>query len=937
MKKLIFSILVMSFTISAIATEPCKLPAIIIDTLYESSGTLIIEYDVFKPFDHINLCVQSSWDLASDNVNPVLLSGKTGKNKTSVPINLITGQAIHFNVFLTGEKFANKEDSINYESSNYNYAILKKQEDNSVKQFRTQYTENEKLLMMESRNNKFFFNRDGKFVADDDMPLNQTKKTAIERFEDPLAVTINKIMDIPEQKYDIVNGLSKMVKSYNFSITGNVRTKLSQTTNPWGTYIPETVVYLFFINSNHPNDFYHPVRAATWGTEGTHYAVTDCNGNFSFNFSASADLAHCNQAIIFVERRNPYVFLNIPGEIIDFGTIYHYYTVFQRNTDSTISFDPNLSGISEPNKIITVDNIFMGGALGMFYYAGKMGDLLGVNRSSTTLEVYETNSSSYSGQFNSVFNCIYLSTNKGISAYNILGTPAHEYGHYVNYSLWGSKALEFNKASDETAESFAMFYSYATRHYAYINGFGLTNMPGVSSDHATFLMNITNNFDVAPFTTPRFSNGFSYPTYARWAAYLWHLYDGTPDYTYYPLGLVFTDNDDIAMPARVIQKFGEIRNITNFPNAFKATALKMEEKNSVDAIYNCMMNDYPSMRSGNFTSSSMNLTGNTLSVNLTYHPHNFPNNSSLNTRNSPTSFQIYRQRYINAPWLFVGQIPYVVSNTTYSQNYNVVNPTLYNYKMSVINSNGAESAYPYFHYNNTNNTPVLSFSIQAPSSIYAGQTYSTGFNVTNVNGFVSDWSNEYAYNWYVNTVDEGWKIIENQWGNTYPAYIYLDNNTTYVGYDRVAIKVVCENYYTGQSAESNISIYCYGCQFCNCSYSLSDAGNDNIETNLLGTDEIVDTADKFNLNQTSQSEVIIIEDDEVSIFPNPVADILTVNLMDNSNYKVIKIFDSWGKEVKNTSPANATNQINVHGLTAGSYILTLIGNDAKKSFKFTKL
>ena len=89
MKKLVFSILVATYTICANATEPVdRLPAIVIDTIYVSKETLVIEYEVLRPFDHVSLSVQSSRSMASREARPVLLSGNTGKGKTSVPVSL---------------------------------------------------------------------------------------------------------------------------------------------------------------------------------------------------------------------------------------------------------------------------------------------------------------------------------------------------------------------------------------------------------------------------------------------------------------------------------------------------------------------------------------------------------------------------------------------------------------------------------------------------------------------------------------------------------------------------------------------------------------------------------------------------------------------------------------------------------------------------------
>ena len=89
MKKFLFtSFLIASFAIHAIATTPCRLPAVAIDTLYMLSGALVVEYELIRPFDHISLGVGSNWVQASKDAKlVVLLSGNTGKSKVSVPVN----------------------------------------------------------------------------------------------------------------------------------------------------------------------------------------------------------------------------------------------------------------------------------------------------------------------------------------------------------------------------------------------------------------------------------------------------------------------------------------------------------------------------------------------------------------------------------------------------------------------------------------------------------------------------------------------------------------------------------------------------------------------------------------------------------------------------------------------------------------------------------
>ena len=89
MRKYLFSFILALYAIHVSATTSDKLPAFVIDTLYESGGTLVIEYEVLRPFDRVSLSVQSSWEQASKNDKPVLLSCNVGKNKASVPVYFI--------------------------------------------------------------------------------------------------------------------------------------------------------------------------------------------------------------------------------------------------------------------------------------------------------------------------------------------------------------------------------------------------------------------------------------------------------------------------------------------------------------------------------------------------------------------------------------------------------------------------------------------------------------------------------------------------------------------------------------------------------------------------------------------------------------------------------------------------------------------------------
>jgi len=319
----------------------------------------------------------------------------------------------------------------------------------------------------------------------------------------------------------------------------------------------------------------------------------------------------------------------------------------------------------------------------------------------------------------------------------------------------------------------------------------------------------------------------------------------------------------------------------------------------------------------------MTVSGTTLSVSFSYYPFDFPNNNPPDTKNSPTYFGVYRQMYTNATWESIGQIAYNGSQTSYSQSYTVANPTLYNYKLTVNNPN--ESAYPKTIINHSNTLYSLSFSISPPTHIYTESTKcNLRFNLTNFSGISSFYNSNYVFNWYVHTA-YGWDYLGTQSGHPTSEITLCFPDVSYIDYGSGYVKIKCvgSNAKTGQSYETSVNLLCIDCAYARSSPT------DSI--GALESDEIEDTAYKFISGQATQSE------EEVNYYPNPVTDILHVNLTDHSGFTVIKIFDAWGNEVKHVSPVNVSNQIRVQNLPTGNYILTLMGYEMYQSFKFIKL
>ena len=91
------------------------------------------------------------------------------------------------------------------------------------------------------------------------------------------------------------------------------------------------------------------------------------------------------------------------------------------------------------------------------------------------------------------------------------------------------------------------------------------------------------------------------------------------------------------------------------------------------------------------------------------------------------------------------------------------------------------------------------------------------------------------------------------------------------------------------------------------------------------------------MEHKSQPEVLSFEEEPVNIYPNPVTDILNVEVTETEKYTLIRIFDAFGRIVKEIAPVTSTNQINVQNFPFGTYTLMLMGNDVMKSFRFIRL
>ena len=114
-----------------------------------------------------------------------------------------------------------------------------------------------------------------------------------------------------------------------------------------------------------------------------------------------------------------------------------------------------------------------------------------------------------------------------------------------------------------------------------------------------------------------------------------------------------------------------------------------------------------------------------------------------------------------------------------------------------------------------------------------------------------------------------------------------------------------------------------------------NTGLDNIEANVFHTDpcEVEQTITSKNITAEA------VPNAGYKIYPNPVQNLLNIDLASLEQTNDIKIFSSDGVLVKTITATPGQNrlQLNTSNLTSGTYILNINSVKGTKSFKFVKL
>ncbi len=126
------------------------------------------------------------------------------------------------------------------------------------------------------------------------------------------------------------------------------------------------------------------------------------------------------------------------------------------------------------------------------------------------------------------------------------------------------------------------------------------------------------------------------------------------------------------------------------------------------------------------------------------------------------------------------------------------------------------------------------------------------------------------------------------------------------------------------------------------------AGNSSSEINysMIDKNPNLSQVNYYRLKQVdfngdySYSEVRSVSfnknEKSISIYPNPVNNILTVNILNTNQYNTLSITDVNGKNVYQTSITNQSNQVDLSSFTSGVYFVQLIGANGIETFKVVK-
>jgi len=541
--------------------------------------------------------------------------------------------------------------------------------------------------------------------------------------------TVNKINSEGKQT-------ANSVQSQNYSVNINGKILIGDI-NGRGLY--GNGVALYFRNSSNPTDWYHPILG---NTQHVHYDKLDDQGNFNFSFTFTGDLSSYNQVIVIVNTANDATFFDVPTD----GYFMQEHTFYNESEGIIASINGNNSTISiNQNGIINKNH----GSIFRFMQVARE---LSIQRyggncpfSISAIHCGVKDLDQLAGHFVieydlPSFKWIHYIEIDPVYAYDET-TIMHEYGHYVNFCMWGRTKM--TDASKDLKEGWAIFYSFAGKNY-------LNKVYGDAVD------TWDDNTEYAPFKSGTRYTNIRYafhgePMKAAIGCYLWSLYDGYSGGNFELSAYDIGDNDDVSGYSNTV--FETMRNLSttnfaSFHSAFKSN-VSSSIQTSVDDMYSFMFDDLTSipshkMRSPQLKSVSLSNISAT-QARISWMPQEFLGFFG-SEKNSPSGYKIYKN--VGGAWQQVATSPYGGNYVDIPQA-NVSGQ----YKFSSYNSTGdshgsLENEVVTLNISNaTNVESVNSGSILLNNSIVGSSWNGAFFKLTNVNIEavpVTDW---FFLNW----------------------------------------------------------------------------------------------------------------------------------------------------------------------------------------------
>ncbi len=446
-------------------------------------------------------------------------------------------------------------------------------------------------------------------------------------------------------------------------------------------------VVLWFRNTNKPDEWYHPVFG---NQQNIHYDILDSQGNYQFDFNFSGDLSSYNQAIILVNTVNAAVCLPAPSNGYKTWESNGYKSYFNEAEGVIIELDrtnPNVevtkNGLINRNSGEILRYMMLARELSIKRYNGNCPfNIPSISASLTNLSVAGQFVVSWSDIINGYVQYIQIDP-----SYTDFSTVSHEYGHYINYLMWGR--VKFCAAPTEIKEGWAIFYSFATRNYG-------------NKVYGDYFDNYDDNTEIAPFykSSTRYDNiryaycYYNKPEYAAVACYIWNAYDsyhgGDFEHNMYDL----YDNDDISDQATsIFEAFRQLPLVDrNYLHYFFNNKIGSNYNFACNALFNFVYNDLynipaqkmQSAQIKNFSGSIVN--SNQIDFSWATQSYSYPDCY----QNKETGYKLYYKN--GTSW----QLITTLTNNQNNYSYNAKNVNR-EYKLTSYNLTG-ESSIPLYIY-----------------------------------------------------------------------------------------------------------------------------------------------------------------------------------------------------------------------------------------------